>query len=211
MNIFITDLHPITSAKNLDDVRLNKMILETAQILNTNNHVLGSGHQPYKPTHANHPSTVWARESFDNMSWLIDHFQALCTEYTTRTGKVHKTSTHLEGFRGSLLDHEMDGVKLPSNRLTPFANCTLDSVRELGLSVVESYQIYMCFKWHFDSVHKWIKLAWKGSSAPSFYQASTIGQYQDLYNAYKSKRLSDKAIETAKKLKKEAKKHKERI
>jgi hypothetical protein len=180
------------------------MILETAQILSTNNHILGSGHRPYKSTHANHPSTVWARESFGNMIWLLDHFQALCTEYTSRTSKVHKTSLHLEDFRDSLITHAMHSTKLAQNGMTEFANCTLDSIRELGLPVKESYQIYMTFKWHFDSIHKWIKLSWKNRPAPSFYQLSTIEKYHELYNAYESKRLADKAIETAKKLKKEA-------
>ena len=207
MNIFTISTCPITSARALDNVRLNKMILETAQILSTNNHILGPGYAPYKATHANHPCTIWARESFGNMIWLLDHFQALCSEYTRRTKKTHKTSLHLEEFRDSLITHAMNNSKFATKGITDFANCTLDSVRDLGLDVTESYQIYMVFKWHFDSIHKWIKLSWSDSNIPEFYNISTIEKYQDLYNAYEAKRLADKAIETAKKLKKEAKQH----
>ncbi len=44
----------------------------------------------YSPTHINHPSTVWARESSFNYKWLHDHTLALCKEYTYRYKKVHK-------------------------------------------------------------------------------------------------------------------------
>jgi len=35
MNIFISDLSPIVSAQNLDNKRVVKMVLETAQLLST--------------------------------------------------------------------------------------------------------------------------------------------------------------------------------
>ena len=200
MNIFFTSLCPILAARDLDNVRLNKMILETAQILSTNNHILGTGYAPYKPTHANHPSTVWARTSLTNMMWLVDHFQAMCFEYTHRSGgKVHKTSLHLDGFRDSIAQH--NATQFASVGITAFANCTLDCVRDLNLDTVTSYRIHMCFKWHFDSTHGWIRLSWANSSAtiPKYYNLNTIHQYHDLYVAYEARRLSDKAIENAKK------------
>lgn len=208
MNIFFTSTCPILAAKDLDNVRLNKMILETAQILSTNNHLLGRGYSPYKTTHANHPSTVWARTSLANMIWLVDHFQAMCSEYTHRSkGKIHKTSLHLDGFRDSILAH--NATEFASVGITAFANCTLDSIRDLGLDTIISYRVYMCFKWHFDSTHAWIKLSWannSNASIPEYYTLSTIHQYQDLYAAYESKRLNDKALENAKKTKALAKK-----
>jgi hypothetical protein len=62
---------------------------------------------------------------------------------------------------------------------------------------------------YFDSAYGWIKLSWANNShgcVPSYYNLSTIHQYQDLYVAYESKRLSDKALENAKKAKAMAKK-----
>lgn len=49
----------------------------------------------YKAAHTNHPSSVWARQSISNYSWLYCHFNALCKEYTHRYGKIHATETKL--------------------------------------------------------------------------------------------------------------------
>ena len=66
------------------------MILESAQILCTVHHYYGNGDNvPYKKTHLNHPSTVWARKGIPNYTWLYRHMIALGDEYTKRYGKVH--------------------------------------------------------------------------------------------------------------------------
>ena len=70
------------------------MILESAQILCTAHHYYGNGDNvPYKKTHLNHPSTVWARENSRNYYWLYNHMLALGQEYTKRYGKTHLTIT----------------------------------------------------------------------------------------------------------------------
>lgn len=51
MNIFVTNTKQKEAVKDLDNKRLVKMVLETAQILSTN---LPSHLAPYKPTHASH-------------------------------------------------------------------------------------------------------------------------------------------------------------
>lgn len=117
MNIFYLDEHPVKAAQMHHDKHVCKMIIETAQLLSTAHRVLdgiefidnSSGRKIkrwaladskkdkvlYKATHINHPSAVWARESFENYVWLYDHFIALCHEYTYRYGKVHATYTKL--------------------------------------------------------------------------------------------------------------------
>lgn len=49
MNLFVSDLDPCQAARNLDDKRVNKMILETAQMLCCALHARGIA-APYKPT-----------------------------------------------------------------------------------------------------------------------------------------------------------------
>ena len=44
----------------------------------------------YMATHGNHPCAIWCRSSMENYIWLVDHFFALCAEYTHRYGKRHK-------------------------------------------------------------------------------------------------------------------------
>ncbi len=94
MNIFATSECPTKCAEYLDNRRLVKMVLETAQIISTviykqdiKYHFIN---QLYKPTHMHHPCVIWAGKSEINLRWLFQHFQALCLEYTKRYNRVHK-------------------------------------------------------------------------------------------------------------------------
>ena len=61
MNIFITSFDSKEAASHLDDLRLNKMILETAQLLSSAyRHLFGDNELLYKDTHFNHPCAIWA-------------------------------------------------------------------------------------------------------------------------------------------------------
>lgn len=201
MNIFITDTNPNVAATHLDDTRLNKMILETAQILSTNNHLLNLSYKPYKLTHQNHPCTVWARQSAANTLWLIDYLYALCTEYKNRFNKEHKTSQHILPFYQAL--QAADPSVFPKTGLLPFANCALDAHKPLD--VVLAYQTTMCFKWHFDSIHKYIKLKWTNRNVPDFYQGYNPTTHQDTYRAYESERIAAKEKERTLAARKKAK------
>lgn len=146
MNIFITSTCPAESAQFLDDKRCIKMCLESAQMLATAMREHG-GNPTYKSTHVNHPSNVWARQTKANYQWLLDHFKALCTEYTNRYGKVHKCEDYINEFTV--------GVDLiPDGELTPFANCAANA--SLGVSykhidnVVLAYQLYLNERWDND-------------------------------------------------------------
>lgn len=139
MNIFIVDPNPEVCAKALDDLRLNKMILETAQLLSTALRVRHTSMPVYKITHQNHPCAIWARENKSNYSWLLKHFSALVQEKIARTGKGHKSD--------QLWLYFADGVKLmPEGELTPFANCT--PYKDHG--VFDAYKLTLIDKWAND-------------------------------------------------------------
>ena len=89
MNIFATDSCPFKSAQALPNILVNKMCLESAQLLSTAHVVIDGKQIAYRKTHENHPSAVWCRASVKNYLWLWQHFSALCSEYQHRTGKVH--------------------------------------------------------------------------------------------------------------------------
>lgn len=99
MNIFATNECPVKSAQALPNILVNKMILESAQILSTAHFELDGKQVGYKPTHKNHPCSIFARKSSGNYKWLWEHYKALCDEFTFRTGKVHKTSSLLETLK----------------------------------------------------------------------------------------------------------------
>jgi hypothetical protein len=114
-----------------------KMILESAQLLCTA-HIISDGENanvPYKATHKNHPSAIWARESISNYVWLYDHMMALGEEYTRRYGKKHLTILKCSGVLS----------KAPANvtktELTPMPQCMPDQYKVPGNSV-EAYWNY---------------------------------------------------------------------
>lgn len=96
MNIFVLSTDPYEAAQMQCDKHVVKMILETAQMLSTAHHLCGNACEGiYKPTHKNHPCSVWARSTKGNYKWLFDHFLGLCEEYTHRYGKTHLCETKL--------------------------------------------------------------------------------------------------------------------
>ena len=155
MNIFISDVDPIKSAINLDDKRVNKMILESAQMLCTALHLNNASHlAKYRITHANHPSNIWVREGRANYNWLLQHMKALADEYTYRTGKTHKT------YRDLYEDLVKGSELIPDKPLTPFANCA--ARQDMGINykhledVPMAYRLYLVDRWERDKlVPKW--------------------------------------------------------
>ena len=156
MNIFVTDENPCIAATHLDDKRVVKMVLESAQMLCTALHINNASHlAKYKSTHINHPSNVWCRETHLNYSWLLMHFKALATEYNIRFNKEHKSF--------ELFDDLYKGIKhIPKGKITPFANCAARA--DMGISykhlndVHEAYRLYLIDRWATDKVKpKWTK------------------------------------------------------
>ncbi len=85
MNIFVTSFDPYIASQDLDDLRLNKMILETAQLLSHAYKVLFEDHHIlYNSTHINHPCAIWSRQNIDHYSWLVSYFDCLAQEKRSR-------------------------------------------------------------------------------------------------------------------------------
>jgi Pyrimidine dimer DNA glycosylase len=157
MNIFATDNCPEKSAQALDNLRINKMIIESAQMLST---VARSNGFPskdclFKAAWHHHPCTMWAGASRKNFQWLVDHTIALATEWNLRGFKYH-SAEWLPHVCQSDLDDCLNLMTTPSNQglgLTPFANCTpYKGVRD----PVDAYRYTMADKWSFDvSAPRW--------------------------------------------------------
>jgi Pyrimidine dimer DNA glycosylase len=165
MNIFATSPCPVVSAIELDDKRVVKMVLESAQILSTTVYLL-SGilyTDLYRPTHAKHPCTIWACASLKNWEWLYSHMEALCEEYTFRYDKVHKSSFLMEKFL------QYKSICNLTGDLTPFANCTRSE--SLGVDfrsitdVHYAYKLYMCAKYFSNPA----KTKWTRRGAPDWF------------------------------------------
>ena len=148
MNIFVSSSCPIESAKFLDDVRSNKMCLESAQLLSSALRLCGyAGDDVYKISHKNHPSSLWCRATQGNYKWLLEHFRALCDEYTRRTGKIHASSKLLPIFeRGISL--------IPAGERMPFSNNARNLTKGVDFThetdTVKAYQLYLMERWNQD-------------------------------------------------------------
>lgn len=135
MNIFYLDSDPFEAATLQCDRHVVKMILESAQLLSTAHHELGST-APYKSTHKNHPSAVWVRQNYLHYAWLYRHFVGLCAEYEQRYGKTHK-SWHV--CREALMDAP---TRIPVEPFTEPPQCMPDECKVPGDSVAAYKQYY---------------------------------------------------------------------
>jgi hypothetical protein len=174
INIFATDQSPKTSAKNLDDKRVIKMVVETAQMLSTavimsapegvfsvTDSIVTVGNKQknkknyffknqrvYSPCYHNHPATKWARETNGNYCWLLLHFLHLCSEYQLITGKKHASE--------SLIDYLCEGNDyITAGEQKPFANCANNSsIEDCDFRKVEpvtdAYKMYLNKRFIFD-------------------------------------------------------------
>lgn len=160
MNIFATYYSPEKSAIALDDKRVVKMTLESAQMLSTSLWFYGK-ESPYLPVHVNHPCTIWTRTSRTNYEWLLEHFYYLFKEYTYRYNKKHSCEY--------LYDQLNEGKKyIPKGDFTLFADCAVglegfDKITE----ITKRYRYCMVIKWLNDIRQP----AWTKRSAPKWYKS----------------------------------------
>lgn len=151
MNIFVTSECPIQSAKFLDDRRVIKMCAESVQMLATACRLKGVPQEklPCKPTHANHPSNVWARSSRSNYLWLLDHTKALMNE---KLARYPNRPPHV--YQAQLAIFEDAACLFGDIGLTKFANCAANA--SLGISykhiddITMAYQLYLNDRWDTD-------------------------------------------------------------
>lgn len=153
MNIFVSSDNPFTAAQSLDDKRVVKMVLETAQIISAVAHRYNVEGPWYRLTHAKHPCTLWAGDCVGNLMWLLLHGEYLAAEYTNRFGKVHKSASVINEGR-KLIGYVPDGER------TTFVNCTSYK----NMPVVQAYRRYLLDKWQGSLIEP----KWTNSQMPSW-------------------------------------------
>ena len=135
MNIFVLDKNTKRCAQYHNNKHVVKMILEYSQLLCGVHHAIEAQYDiPYKLSHKNHPSAIWARECIENYIWLCDLGLELCKEYTYRYEKRHKSLDVIEWAT-------LNKPKLTSKGdITSFALAMPDECK-VG-NAVESYRTY---------------------------------------------------------------------
>jgi hypothetical protein len=123
MNIFVSDPNPVLSAYALDDRRLVKMILESAQMLSFAMRGRGPSFELQAllyglgKAHHNHPCTKWVLESQANFDWLWTHANAMENLFCLQRNKRHAARPLLDLIR---LEAGPDTLIQPRY----FVNCT---------------------------------------------------------------------------------------
>jgi hypothetical protein len=150
MNIFILDDDPVDAAIAQCDKHIVKMPLESAQMLCTVAFAKGRVAR-YKPTHANHPCTLWVGESLSNWIWCRDHAIALCNEYTFRYGRRHASQDVIEELETPDFDKKIG---------TAFVQAMPDDVKDSD-PVIAYRNYYRKYKKDFVS--------WRRRSPPDWF------------------------------------------
>jgi hypothetical protein len=116
------------------------MPLESAQMLSTI--AASKGHKTqYKPVHHKHPATLWVGKSSANWNWLCEHGLGLCSEYTNRYSKIHKSEEIIREFYNKTKDIFSDNVS--SKNHTEFAQCMPDAYKTEN--AVLSYRLFYIY------------------------------------------------------------------
>jgi len=135
MNIFYLHHCPRTAARYHCDKHVVKMVLEYAQLLCTAHHTARTPTLPpsstlslYKPTHRNHPSAIWVRQSPAHYRWLYALLTHLLEEYTHRYSRIHSTArllpilAHASSFTQTHFDQ-------PPQAMPPAYHSTTSSIK----------------------------------------------------------------------------------
>lgn len=161
MNVFYTHIDPIRSVYNLDDKRIAKMALESAQILQGAvwNARYGDvvptkprkDDPPYRVSKAqrHHPCMSWAGNR-ENYRWLLKHFEALCFEHTTRYPNKLVLSVYLQCY-GYCRDHADD---IPEGSFTEPRALMFDPLASLAIPVTGRYKVYLAHKYLYTDKRK---------------------------------------------------------
>jgi hypothetical protein len=136
MNIFVLDNDPVLAAHYMCDKHVVKMILESAQMLSTVQHLSNNPHNLplYKKCFVNHPCTQWVTESSENYKWLAQHAVSLCYFYSKRYDRNHKSEPLIAQMAQML-------PNFINYKLTPFAQAMPDKYKVKG-DAVRAYRAY---------------------------------------------------------------------
>jgi hypothetical protein len=164
MNIFYVDECPKASARALDDQRLVKMVLETAQLLSGaarlllpfTEHYDGRGPRLYQVTHSMHPCAVFTRKTEGNFLYLVEYGFELCREYTHRFNRVHMSEAVIELACRSMMSAVKNGTDLAKGWPKAFTLSFNSSGFETG-NLIDDYRSCMNAKWHSDSKPRWTR------------------------------------------------------
>lgn len=144
MNIFVLNDNPIQAAQEHSDKLVNKMLIESCQLMSYTHILMGSamlGHVYRRNKgHLKHPCTFWLQESRANYIWCYEFTCELYAEFRRRYGKTHLTGEE------TLPALETIPPGYTSNSRTRFALSMPEEFKQDN--AVNAYQNYYASKWY---------------------------------------------------------------
>jgi len=142
MNVFVCDVDPVIAAQSLADKHVVKMVVETAQMLSAACELSGITFEgQYRLTHRHHPCVQALLEQNTYVRWTVLHGLALCSEYTRRYDRRHKSQNIIE-TAASLLPWDTTA----DFDFEQFPRAVFDEFK--GLNVVEAYRRHLAHKYN---------------------------------------------------------------
>jgi hypothetical protein len=143
MQIYFTDNNPKKCAQVIDNLRVSKLICETAQCLNyaamRHGYIGTVGlSQNQKSAYLNNPIVKWLSESKQNYKWGLVHLKALLQVKSKRFGTAHLFVKHVNSL-SKLIKY------IPNGELTEFPNVT-KNYKHIK-PTTEAYQLHLLEKW----------------------------------------------------------------
>jgi len=159
LNIFYLDRDIQKCAEAHCDKHVNKMILESGQLLASAHHLTDPTASSipglYKLTHKNHPDAIWVRSSINHYLYVIDLMEALNRECQYRY-EHNRTHTTLQKVRMWTLP------SLPNIPFTDPPKCVHEDWKKLD-DTVDAYRNY--YKREKRDIVRWTK-----RKAPIWYE-----------------------------------------
>lgn len=172
MNIFFLSMSIRKCASYYFDKHVIKLIVEYTQLLSCAWHILDSPQAQiylkeqkiYKPTHVNHPCSIWVRQHINNYLYVCQLGLQLCHEWRKRYKhqKIHACEPKLQ----FLLNHQppmpTDVIQKnkynPKGLLVPLPQSMPISYKSMRSSVCQTVKAY---RRYYQSVEKQHIRQWK--------------------------------------------------
>lgn len=140
MNLFYLDTNIVKCAQYHCDKHVNKMILESSQLLASAIHVSDpdlAKEVPdlYRLTHKNHPCAIWVRQSINHYLYLLDLMEALNAECQYR---YEHNRTHISLAKAI----EWPFPSLPDIKFSEPPRCMPDDLKHIQGGTVSAYRAY---------------------------------------------------------------------
>lgn len=156
MNIFFLDSNPYECAKMHCDLHVNKMLIESCQMIaNCYSESLlfdapkTQSNTVRKHSYFNHPVSIWVRETWGNYCYTIQLASGLSNEWEHRFGVKHFSDTFLTWatnniyeVANTLIDSNNREMIKPVLAMPPLFHLSGDPI----ISSVASYRRYYKFK-----------------------------------------------------------------